>query len=99
MSHQALDEACEGYLQSNFGEPVDFAIERSLPELLQDGMITEDNVCRSCACCTLRSAYTTTYILQLQPLAQDIPAALPCPHQLRLLAYVSTSSPLCSCMC
>lgn len=56
MSHNDLDEACEAYLERTFGERVDFAIERSLPELLQDGMVNDHEVgpahpCpRQCAC-------------------------------------------------
>lgn len=42
MSHDELDAACEEYLNRTYGEQVDFAIERSLPELLRDGMVQED---------------------------------------------------------
>ena len=44
MFRQQLDEACESYLQETYNELVDFAIERSLPELFQDGLVTENEV-------------------------------------------------------
>ncbi|KAK9809543.1 hypothetical protein WJX73_000179 [Symbiochloris irregularis] len=43
MTHRELDDECEAYLMNSFNERVDFAIERSLPELLEDGLVTEDD--------------------------------------------------------
>ena len=53
MSQEKLDQACEQHLAANFGQEVDFAIERSLPELLDVGLVTVQNVRPplSCACC------------------------------------------------
>jgi hypothetical protein len=40
MSQAELDGACERHLAERFGERRDFAIENSLPTLLQDGLIS-----------------------------------------------------------
>ena len=61
MSRQELDKTCEDYLQNTFGESVDFAIERSLPELLDDGLIIQDaQVCLS-PWTTLRTCCSAPY--------------------------------------
>jgi hypothetical protein len=39
MTKAELDERCEKYLEDRFGEKIDFAIENTLPSLLQDGLI------------------------------------------------------------
>lgn len=44
MSQEKLDQACEQHLAANFGQEVDFAIERSLPELLDVGLVTVQDV-------------------------------------------------------
>ena len=44
MSRDRLDQACEQHLAKAFGQEVDFAIERSLPELLSDGLVTQHEV-------------------------------------------------------
>ena len=52
MSQERLDQACEQHLAANFGQKVDFAIERSLPELLDVGLVTVRDV--SVSCCPSR---------------------------------------------
>lgn len=42
LTQRQLDEKCENYLKSSFGEAVDFALENSLPLLLEDGLINKD---------------------------------------------------------
>ena len=42
LSQADLDGACERHLRERFGERRDFAIENSLPTLLQDGLIGRD---------------------------------------------------------
>ena len=44
MSQDRLDQACEEHLAAHFGQEVDFAIERSLPELLDVGLVTVNDV-------------------------------------------------------
>ena len=39
LSRSELDGAIERYLDRTFGEPVDFALENSLPFLLKDGLV------------------------------------------------------------
>jgi hypothetical protein len=41
LSQQELDKECEEYLYKHFGEKLDFAIENSLPFLLEDGLISD----------------------------------------------------------
>lgn len=47
MTEQELDEACETWLEKEFGLKLDFAIEASLPTLLQDKLVTADEKVRS----------------------------------------------------
>ena len=42
ITQSQLDRRCEDYLKSNFKEAVDFALENSLPLLLEDGLISKD---------------------------------------------------------
>lgn len=42
VTAKELDERCEAYLKEHFGEAVDFALEKSLPVLIEDGLITRD---------------------------------------------------------
>ena len=42
LTQSQLDEKCEDYLKRTFKEAVDFALENSLPLLLEDGLISKD---------------------------------------------------------
>lgn len=42
ITQSQLDRTCEDYLKTNFKEAVDFALENSLPLLLEDGLISKD---------------------------------------------------------
>ena len=64
MSQERLDQACEQHLAANFGQEVDFAIERSLPELLDVGLVTIRDVS---ACSATRLADTVQATMR-QPL-------------------------------
>lgn len=71
MSHDELDAACEEYLNRTYGEQVDFAIERSLPELLRDGMVQEDGqVLISVSCLAHASKHYTDTPAYASPRAQ-----------------------------
>lgn len=42
MTQPELDRRCENYLKGTFQEAVDFALENSLPLLMEDGLIRRD---------------------------------------------------------
>ena len=43
MTQAELDGACEEHLRARLGERRDFAIENSLPTLLQDGLVSRNS--------------------------------------------------------
>ena len=78
MSKERLDQACEDHVARQFGQEVDFAIERSLPELLSDGLVTQQGV-RAFPRCQHAQAGSVCSLLPAPAHRAPLQHARPCP--------------------